>query len=416
MTVVDEPLAMKRAAAAALAQARAATEQLIAPVSDEELTAQVSPLMSPLVWDLAHIGYFEELWLLRELGVAAAANARFDDLYDAFRHERRERGALPLLSPDDTRAFLADVRQRVLAALDDVDANPTDPLLRDGFVYGLVVQHELQHQETMLQTLQLSGWPYPTPVDDDVAAPPEVEEVFVASGTFTLGASDAPWAYDNERPARTVEVGPFLIESYPVTNARYVEFIESGGYRDRRWWSDDGWRWVQGDRAEAPLFWRRAGGDWTRVRFGRAEPVPAAEPVQHVSFFEAEAFACWVGKRLPTEIEWERAAQGARAADANLGRAAFAPLPVSPRATSSLGCHCMLGDVWEWTSSPFVRYPGFTAFPYREYSEVFFGDDYRVLRGGSWATDPLVARVTFRNWDYPIRRQIFSGIRLAQDV
>ncbi len=416
MTVLQEPDVAKRYLADALARTRAETHRLMAPLTDDELTAQVSPLMSPLVWDLAHIGYFEELWLLRQLGERGPTDARFDDLYDAFSHERSERGALPLLRPDETRAFLADVRRRVVARLEGVDFDSSEPLLADGFVYGMVVQHELQHQETLLQTLQLSGRHYPTPARDDTGVPAEVEDVVVPGGSFTVGTSRDAWAYDNERPAHTVEVGAFVIERDPVTNTRYIDFVESGGYHDRRWWSDEGWAWLQEERAEAPLFWRRDGGEWTRVRFGHAEAVPAAEPVQHVSFFEAEAFAHWAGKRLPTEVEWERAAQGARAATANLGRAAFGPLPVAPRGTTSLGCHCMLGDVWEWTTSAFEGYPGFAPFPYREYSEVFFGDEYRVLRGGSWATDPLVARVTFRNWDYPERRQIFSGIRLASDV
>lgn len=154
-----------------------------------------------------------------------------------------------------------------------------------------------------------------------------------------------------------------------------------------------------------------------RRRFGRFEPVPPAEPVQHISFYEAEAVAAWAGKRVPAEAEWERAAQSADLdADANLGRELLGPLPVARVATSSVGCDCMLGDVWEWTSSAFTGYRGFMAFPYAEYSEAFFGDEHRVLRGGSWATDPLVARVTFRNWDYPQRRQLFSGVRLAADA
>jgi iron(II)-dependent oxidoreductase len=401
--------------AAALTRARDVTLDILAPVPDEELVQQVSPLMSPLVWDLAHIGHFEEQWLLRRLGARMPFDPRFDDLYDSFRHERRERGALPVLQPDEARAFVADVRRRVLSLLDEIELDEGDPLLRDGFVYAIVLQHELQHQETMLQTLQLSGREYPMPEHDTEASSPEVDEISLQGGPFLLG-SEHPWAYDNERPAHVVDVPTFAMERHPVTNARYVEFVEDGGYRDRRLWSDAGWAWLRGEQAQAPLFWARESGEWTRVRFGRREPLPPAEPVQHVSYWEAEAVAAWAGRRLPTEVEWEKAAQGALLAHANVGRASFGPLPVTERASSRAGVACVLGDVWEWTSSRFTGYPGFTAFPYREYSEVFFGDDYRVLRGGSWATDPLVARVSFRNWDYPQRRQIFSGVRLARDL
>jgi gamma-glutamyl hercynylcysteine S-oxide synthase len=385
--------------APALQRARAETLHILEPVDDELLVAQVSPLMSPLVWDLAHIGWFEELWLLRH-GAADCEPlvAGFDDLYDAFRYERGERSTLPILQPAEARAYLETVRRQVLTALED-----------DSSVYGLVVQHELQHQETMLQTLQLSGVAYPTPAHDDLGPPPGPEDVLVPAGPFTLGTSGEPWAYDNEQPAHVVELAAFRIERHPVTNERFTAFVEDSGYRERRHWSEDGWRWLQAERVEAPLYWERGPAGWLRRRFGQLEPVPPAEPVQHISYYEAEAVAAWAGKRLPTEAEWEKAAQGSEPTTANVGRASFGPLPVAPHAP-------MLGDVWEWTSSAFTGYPGFKAFPYTEYSEVFFGDEHRVLRGGSWATDPLVARVTFRNWDFPQRRQIFGGVRLASDA
>ncbi len=387
------------AVAAALERTREATLQLLEPLDDELLLAQVSPIMSPLVWDLAHIGWFEELWLVRR---GADGEPALDDLYDAFRHERAERSSLAILKPADARAYLETVRRQALTVL---EAEPPD-----AYVYSLVMQHELQHQETMLQTLQLSGVEYATPGHDDPRPAPEPEDVLVPAGPFMLGTNDTLWAYDNERPAHLVEVPAFLLERFPVTNERFAEFVEDGGYREQRYWSDDGWRWTRAERVEAPLYWERGRGGWLRRRFGRPEPVPPAEPVQHVSFYEAEAVAAWAGKRLPTEAEWEKAAQRAKPAEANLGRTSFGPLPVSQHPTS------LLGDVWEWTSSPFTGYPGFKVFPYAEYSEVFFGDEHRVLRGGSWATDPLVARVTFRNWDFPQRRQLFSGVRLASDA
>jgi iron(II)-dependent oxidoreductase len=402
---------------AALKRARDATLRVVDPLDDEQLAAQVSPIMSPLVWDLAHIGWFEELWLIRHLTDDEQSHERLDDLYDAFRHPRRERSELPILTPPVARAYLEGVRRRTLRVLEGVALDDAEPLLRDAYVYGLVLQHELQHQETMLQTLQLSGVEYAIPPRDDLRAPPSPDDVFVPAGPFMMGTDDQPWAYDNEQPAHVVELPAFSIERHPVTNERFGEFVEDGGYRKRRHWSDEGWQWLQEARVEAPLYWQRVRGGWWRTRFGHSEHVPPAEPVQHISFFEAEALAAWTGKRLPSEAEWERAAQGAEPdAEANLGRESFGPLPVARGATSSMGCDCMLGDVWEWTSSAFTGYPGFTAFPYAEYSEAYFGDEHRVLRGGSWATDPLVARVTFRNWDYPQRRQLFSGVRLATDA
>jgi iron(II)-dependent oxidoreductase len=376
----------KAAIAAQLDEARRRTLALLEPLDDADLVKQHSPLMSPLVWDLAHIGHFEELWLLRELGGEPPSRAVHDDLYDAFRHARAERGELPILDPPAARAYVADVRVRVLGVLDGIELDPENRLLADGFVFGLVIQHEQQHCETMLATLQLrQGEPYPSPPDPP-ARVDERAEICVEGGTYAIGTGDAPWAYDNERPAHEVELAPFRIDATPVTNARYLEFVEAGGYSDRRWWSEEGWRWREEEGAEHPQFWRWDGG-WSRVRFGHVEQLPLDEPVQHVSWHEAEAFGRWAGKRLPTEHEWEAAA--------------------------SAGALSGVGAVWEWTASHFLPYPGFAAFPYDEYSEVFFGEEYRVLRGASWATHPVVARRTFRNWDFPNRRQIFAGFRCA---
>ncbi|MBV9412316.1 MAG: SUMF1/EgtB/PvdO family nonheme iron enzyme, partial [Acidimicrobiia bacterium] len=212
-------------------------------------------------------------------------------------------------------------------------------------------------------------------------------------------------------------------------------FIADGGYRDPQWWTEAGRAWVTEAGLEAPEFWASDGaGGWVRTRFGRVEPVPLDEPVQHVCWYEADAFARWAGKRLPTEAEWEKAASWSRESGkrrfpwgdeepspirANLstsGRFSPAPAGSFPDGESPWGCRQMIGDVWEWTSSDFAAYPGFQSFPYREYSEVFFGPEYKVLRGGSWATHPSAVRTTFRNWDYPIRRQIFSGFRCARDA
>jgi iron(II)-dependent oxidoreductase len=201
-----------------------------------------------------------------------------------------------------------------------------------------------------------------------------------------------------------------------VTNGAYAEFVADGGYDDPRHWTEDAWAWRVEQDAQHPQFWIRDGDGWTRRRYGRIEPLPDREPVQHVCWYEADAYARWRGARLPTEAEWEKAAQGARWPVERTARFGPDEVGAHPEAASAAGCLDMLGGVWEWTASDFGGYPGFRSFPYREYSEVFFGPEYKVLRGGSWATDPIACSVTFRNWDFPIRRQIFAGFRCATDA
>ena len=412
-----------------LDEARARTLTLLDPVPEADQIRQVSPLMSPLCWDLAHIGHYEELWLVRALTEAPPADRRFDDIYDAFRHPRSERSRLDILGPAAAREFDVEVRARARAALHHIDLRSGAPLLHDGFVYGMVAQHEHQHVETMLAAIQLmeefahpaaDGHDPPTHAPATRAALPA--EVLVPAGSFTMGTDTHAWAYDNERPAHEVELPAFFIDTTPVTNRAYLEFVEAGGYTDDELWTRNGREWRDEAHLSAPQFWARGDtGAWTRRRYGRVEALPLDEPVQHVCWYEADAYARWRGTRLPTEVEWERAAQGASLAAANLwtdGPHRFGPSPVGsrPDGASDCGAHQMLGDVWEWTSSHFHPYPGFRSFPYPEYSEVFFGDEYKVLRGGSWATHPLATRTTFRNWDYPIRRQIFAGFRCARDA
>jgi len=309
-------------------------------------------------------------------------------------------------------------------------------LTERGFVFGMIVQHEQQHAETMLATHQLrQGAPVlGAPAPPTPASPVRPAEVLIPGGPFTMGTSTHPWALDNERPAHPARVPAFYLDSYPVTGGEYQEFIADGGYDDSRWWHPTGWQHRQDAGLTGPLFWRRDGSGWLRRRFGRLEPVPAAEPVMHVCWYEADAYARWAGKRLPTEREWEKAARHDPESGrvrlypwgdgdptpelANLGQTHLrtASIGAYPRGASPLGVHQLIGDVWEWTSSDFTPYPGFAPWPYREYSEVFFGPDYKVLRGGSFAADRAACRGTFRNWDYPIRRQIFAGFRCARDA
>jgi iron(II)-dependent oxidoreductase len=319
---------------AALDTAREQTLALVGHLSDDTLSEVLSPIMSPLVWDLAHIAAYEDLWLAHRYGGLPLLRPDLAELYDAFETPRAVRGEVELLDPEQARAYLRDVRARSAQVLARRGVG-------DGTIYELVLRHELQHSETMRQTLALAGL---LPDGEPALAPLEGAQgwVDVPAGEFEMGAGAEGFAYDNERPRHTVHVEAFQIARLPVSNTE----------------------WAAGGAAD--------------------------QAVCHISWHEADAFARAQGARLPTEAEWEKAAIS--------------------------GALDGTRQVWEWTSSRFGGYPGFVAHPYKEYSEVFFGDDYRVLRGGSWATDPHVASITFRNWDLPIRSQIFAGIRLARDA
>lgn len=369
----------KAAIAERLDEARQRTLELIEPLDDTQLNRVYSEILSPLAWDLGHIANFEELWLVQTIGGREPLHGELGRFYDAIENPRRTRGELPILRDAELRTYLADVRERALEVLDEVEigAEAEDPLLRDGFVYELLLAHELQHNETMLQLLQMvDGYQLPASLSPRFSARiqqsrgPGEEMVFFAGGEYEIGAEAGGFAYDNERPRHLAELASFRIDRTPVTNAAYIEYMEETD-------------------AEPPQYWERDGdGGWVLTATGVRDPVDPARPVLHVSWREADAFARWAGLRLPTEQEWEAAS------------------------SQLVG----VGQAWEWTSSDFLAYPGFKAFPYREYSEPFFGDTYKVLRGGSWATHPSVMRPGFRNWDLPERRQIFAGIRCAGDA
>ncbi|GAA4334054.1 ergothioneine biosynthesis protein EgtB [Klenkia terrae] len=401
---------------------------LLTDLDEPELLRQHDPLMSPLVWDLAHIGQQEDLWLLRggQAGRCGILPPDVEQLYDAFTHPRAVRARLPLLPPVEARRYVAQVRARVLHLVADADA----------FEVAMVVSHEQQHGETMLQALQLRSGPAllgtgaPLP-----AGRPGVAgtRVLVPGGPFELGVDGTtePFSLDNERPAHTVDVPPFWIGRVPVTVAEFAGFVADGGYARPELWTTRGWQVRTDMDLEHPMTWH---GDGTRTRFGVREQVPGDEPVQHVTWFEADAYARWAGARLPTEVEWEKAAAWDPATSrrrrypwgsadptpelANLGGTALRPAPVGgyPAGASAYGVEQLMGDVWEWTSSDFTAWPGFTPMLYADYSAPFFGGDYKVLRGGAWSVDASVLRPSFRNWDHPQRRQVFSGLRLAWDV
>jgi gamma-glutamyl hercynylcysteine S-oxide synthase len=422
-----------------LTEARERTLQLVEGVSEEDMDRVHHPLMSPLVWDLGHIAAFEDLWLCGRAGGLEPLRPDLAVVYDAAETPRADRADVPYLRLDGALDYMEAVRARALGVLDRVDmADPADALNHQGLVWDMLVQHEQQHNETMLQTLMLAaeGVYRPgrrPPVERNVPTRELEGMVLVGGGPFPMGLDASPgrFSYDNERPRHEIDLAAFEIDCLPVTNGRFAEFVADGGYSRREWWSEEGWAWRVDEEVQRPLYWT---ADGEARSFERTAPIDPDLPVMYVSWYEADAFARWCEKRLPTEAEWEKAAcwdavrqekrrypwgdQPPAPEHANLDQLGFGPdrAGAYPDGASPCGALGMIGDAWEWTASPFTGYPRFRAFPYREYSEVFFGEGYRVLRGGSWATRPHTIRGTFRNWDHPQRRQIHAGFRCARDA
>jgi iron(II)-dependent oxidoreductase len=393
-------------ALALLAETRQRTLALVSHLGPAELERVHSPVMGPLVWDLAHIAAYEDLWLCHDHGRLDLLRPELARIYDAFAtprvHRRLER--TEMLDTPGAFSYMDAVRERTRDVLERRGPGDWSRL-------ELVVRHELQHTETMRQTMNLAcllpaGEPPPLKLDGagvdsatanrtwiggaamhgagtDSAggAPPDGDWVEVPAGRFPVGAPREGFAYDNERPQHEVRLGAFAIASRPLLNVDWHEFRAAGGYERREWWSPEGWAWLNGHAGGAREPWT------SHPRARRDDPHTC---LCHLSWFEADALARSRGARLPSEAEWEVAAR-------------------LPAGLPSKGL------VWEWTSSQLRGYPGFRPDPYPEYSEVFFDRGYRVLRGSSWATAPRVASASFRNWDLPQRRQLFAGARLAQD-
>jgi iron(II)-dependent oxidoreductase len=389
----------------ALEEARGRTIKLVEPVSEENLNRVHDPLVSPLVWDLGHIAAFEDLWLCQRVGGLEPLRPELAEVYRAAETPRPERGDLPYPRREEALEFMASVRARALGVLGRLEPGAkSGELGGNGFLWDMTVQHEHQHNETMLQTLQLAdaGTFVPTPRPAALSALAS-GWLTVEGGPFEIGDAGEGFAYDNERPRHEVDVAAFEVAAAPVTNGDYEEFVNDGGYSRPELWSEAGWAWREAGSVERPLYWT---ADMRERRFDRFQGIERRLPVMHVSWYEADAYARWSGTRLPTEEEWEKAATLVGGPRGNLDQLDYRPGAAGP----------FVGDCWEWTASTFSGYPGFSAFPYREYSEVFFDGRHRVLRGASWATRPSVARETFRNWDLPERRQIFAGFRCVRDA
>ena len=400
---------------AALRDARARSLALVTDLGDAQWLGPRLGIVNPILWELGHLGWFQEFWTLRHARGQPPLLPQGDALYDSARVAHDTRWDLPLLPRAEVLRYLDEVLRRALAG-------------ELTYFHELALQHEDMHGEALLYTRQTLSYPAP-PLATQPApgAGPLPGDVEVPGGRFLLGATPgAPFVFDNEKWAHPVEVATFRIARAPVTNEQLLEFVEAGGYREERFWSRDGWRWRSAAQAEHPVYWtRNDGGRFTERQFQAQVPLSPHRPAIHLCWYEAEAFCRWAGRRLPTEAEWELAAAtpGKRtfpwgeappdARTANLDGAAGWTVDVAahPEGDSACGCRQLIGNVWEWTASDFQPYPGFVVDPYKEYSAPWFSSPHKVLRGGCWATRARLLRNTWRNFYPPDRRDVLAGFR-----
>jgi iron(II)-dependent oxidoreductase len=388
--------------------ARRRTLDLIADLSDEALRVPPGEIVNPLLWEVGHVAWFQERWALRHALGRAPLRADADALFDSIGVAHDDRWDLRL----PPRAELVDYARRVAEAVAAADVPRYFALL--------TLFHEDMHDEAFTYMRQTLGYPPPRlgPTAPESAGPLP-GDVEVPGGEFVLGATrDEPFVFDNEKWAHPVRLEPFAIARAPVTQAQFAAFVAEGGYRRDEFWSEAGRRWRRDVGAERPVYW---GPEETRRDFDRWVPLEPHRPVINVCWHEAEAYARWAGRRLPTEAEWERAAGPRRfpwgdepptPERANMDWRAMGCVDVGalPAGDSPVGCRQMIGNVWEWTATTFGPYPGFEPDPYREYSEPWFGTR-KVLRGGSWSTPSRLIRKTWRNFFPPHRRDVWAGFR-----
>ena len=394
-----------------MVEARTYTKSLFADDALANFRRQAHAEFSPIGWHLGHIAVTEGFWILQQCKQDASLAPGYDTFFSPLDNPKDNRINLP--ATDEIFAYLDDVRERVFTFLERKDWPDTHPLLGEGCILNMLLQHEEQHTETILLILNLiaaerfdageslAGGGQEVAQLNPYAPTPSSQMIRIPAGSFTLGSSDRTTTLDNERQARSVQLEEFLIDSAPVTNGDFLNFMTRGGYQNPAWWSHGGWQWCQENHLRHPLHWRPTdeNGQWQEIGPCGARPLDSHQPVMCVSWYEADAYARSIDKRLPTEAEWERTACW----DSDMSDA-------SPH------CLGMLGGVWEWTDTWFHPYPGFQAFPYDGYSVPYFDQKHRVLRGGSWATRRHVLRPTFRNWYHPGMRAVFAGFRCAKDA
>jgi iron(II)-dependent oxidoreductase len=420
--------------------ARERTLRLIADLSDAQLLGPHLEIVNPLLWEIGHLAWFQEKWVLRHLRSEDPIWKEADALYDSAAVPHNGRWSLPLPSRAETLRYMQRVLDRVLDRLQE------DPPGEEEFYFHhLAAFHEDMHAEAFTYTRQTLGYPAPRLDCPDLngqlkapaSGPWSPGDVEVPGGTFLLGSNpDQPFVFDNEKWAHEVRVEPFRISRTQVTNDEFRRFVEAEGYLQPDLWSEAGWKWRESVNARHPVYWvRNSDGQWLCRQYDHLIPLAPELPVIFVNWYEAQAYCRWANRRLPTEAEWEMAASAEPEGD---GRAigphkrrypwgdappdssrahldgwtgACIPAQALPAGDSAFGCRQMLGNVWEWTASDFEPYPGFSVDPYKEYSKPWFGGTHKVLRGGAFATRSRLVHNTYRNFYTPDRRDVLAGFR-----
>lgn len=405
--------------ARALVDARARTLALVDDLRDDLLLVPMLDTINPILWEIGHVASFAEFWTLRHLHDRDPMIPGADELYDSAKVAHNTRWSLPLPSRAETMDFMA--RQ-----LDDTLNHPCADE-RAGYFNTLCLFHEDMHDEALIYTRHILAYPQPQLAFAPVPASAERIEgdAHVPAGNYVIGARPGDgFVFDNEKWAHEVFLDAFSIAKRTVTNAEFAAFVEAGGYRRDEFWTAEGLEWRNESGAERPAYWRKANGGWERRQFDRYRPLREREPVVNVNAFEAEAYCAWAGRRLPTEAQWEAAASGPLHARYPWGDAPWTPeranldahyggvceVDAFAGSAGPFGCVQMIGNVWEWTATPFLPYPGFSPDAYKEYSQPWF-TTHRCLRGGAWSTRARMISNRWRNFYRPQRVDIIAGFR-----
>lgn len=411
--------------------------ELLADLTEEQLIGPAARIVEPPIWELGHVGWFQDRWILQNLDGLPPADEKADSLYDSYNIPNVERWDLLFPSRGQTVEYITDILERIILRL--AEHNPSE---REVYFYKLVLNHEEMHSETMHHIRQTFAYPAPNLTQEmwepEVDPDFELHAVEIPGGTYCLGGTEGqPFIFDNEKWAHPIRIEPFRISATPVTFDQYRQFVDDGGYQERALWSDEGWAWLMESRQEQPVYWKKGpDGKWLWRWFQEWQPIEPYFPMVHVNWYEANAYCKWAGVRLPSEAEWELAASASPTPDgegftdekcwypwgnrlpepkhANLNSAVggLADVRSYPEGDSAFGLRQMIGNIWEWTADTFDAFPGYVIDPYDTYSEPSFGQQ-KVLRGGCWATRPHVIRNTFRNFYTPDRNNIFAGFRTA---